>query len=114
MAVSGTCCVLAAFAFGGPPLLVLALVFVWGAAVIADSGLFSACTSQVVDPRYTGTALTTQTAIGFLLTIVTIQATPLIAEHAGWPVAVALLALGPAAGTVAMLRLDRHMAPATS
>ena len=114
MTVSGTCCVLAAFAFGGPPLLVLALVFVWGAAVIADSGLFSACTSQVVDPRYTGTALTTQTAIGFLLTIVTIQATPLIAEHVGWPVAVALLALGPAAGTVAMLRLDRHMAPATS
>ena len=31
MTVSGTCCVLAAFAFGGPPLLVLALVFVWGA-----------------------------------------------------------------------------------
>lgn len=114
MAVSGTCCVLAAFAFGGPPPLVLVLVLVWGAAVIADSGLFSACTSQVVDPRYTGTALTTQTAIGFLLTIVTIQATPLIAEHAGWPVAVALLALGPAAGAVAMLRLDRHMAPAAS
>jgi MFS family permease len=110
MAVSGTCCIAAAFAFGGPPFLVLPLVFVWGAAVIADSGLFSACTSQVVDPRYTGTALTTQTAIGFLLTIVTIQATPLIAEHAGWPVAVALLALGPAAGAVAMLRLDRHMA----
>ena len=26
--------------------------------------------SQVVDPRYTGTALTTQTAVGFLLTVV--------------------------------------------
>jgi MFS family permease len=112
MVVSGTCCIAAAFAFGGPPLLVLPLVLVWGAAVIADSGLFSACTSQVVDPRYTGTALTTQTAIGFLLTIVTIQATPLIAEHAGWPVAVGLLALGPAAGAVAMLRLDRLMAAA--
>ena len=110
MATSGTCCVVAAFAFGGPPILVLALVLVWGAAVIADSGLFSACTSQVVDPRYTGTALTTQTAIGFLLTVVTIQATPLVAERAGWPVAVALLAVGPAAGAVAMLRLDRHMA----
>ena len=68
-------------------------------------------------PRYVGcllclfmNVLTTQTASGFLLTIVTIQATPLIAEHAGWPVAVALLALGPAAGAVAMLRLDRHMA----
>jgi len=54
-----------------------------------------------------------QTAIGFLLTVVTIQATPLVAEHAGWPVAVALLGLGPAAGAVAMLRLARQMEPAT-
>jgi hypothetical protein len=92
--------------------IVLLLVLVWGAAVIADSGLFSACTSQVVDPRYTGTALTAQTAIGFLLTVVTIQGTPLVAEHVGWPVAVALLGLGPAAGAVAMLRLARLMAPA--
>jgi MFS family permease len=112
MTVSGSCCLLAAVAFGGPPVLVLALTLVWGAAVIADSGLFSACTSQVVDPRYTGTALTTQTAVGFLLTTVTIQATPLVAERAGWPVAVALLALGPLAGAVAMLRLDRQMQPA--
>jgi MFS family permease len=109
MATSGTCCLAAAFAFGGPPSVVLALALVWGAAVIADSGLFSACTSQVVDPRYTGTALTTQTAVGFLLTVVTIQATPLVAERLGWPVAVALLGLGPAAGAVAMLRLGRHM-----
>jgi MFS family permease len=112
MATSGTCCVAAAFAFGGPPVVVLALAVVWGAAVIADSGLFSACTSQVVDPRYTGTALTTQIAIGFLLTVVTIQATPLVAEHLGWPVAVALLGMGPAAGAVAMLRLARLMEPA--
>jgi MFS family permease len=111
MATSATCCVAAAFAFGGPPPVVLALAVVWGAAVIADSGLFSACTSQVVDPRYTGTALTAQTAIGFLLTVVTIQATPLVAERVGWPVAVALLGLGPAAGAVAMLRLARLMAP---
>jgi MFS family permease len=109
MALSGSCCVAAAFAFGGPFPLVLALAVVWGAAVIADSGLFSACTSQVVDPRYTGTALTTQTALGFLLTVGTIQATPLVAERAGWPVAVALLGIGPAAGAVAMLRLSRHM-----
>jgi MFS family permease len=112
MATSGICCVAAAFAFGGPPVVVLVLAVVWGAAVIADSGLFSACTSQVVDPRYTGTALTTQIAIGFLLTVVTIQATPLVAEHVGWPVAVALLGVGPAAGAVAMLRLARLMEPA--
>ena len=34
------------FAFGGPPPVVLALALVWGAAVIADSGLFSACTPR--------------------------------------------------------------------
>jgi MFS family permease len=112
MATSGTCCVAAAFAFGGPPVVVLVLALVWGAAVIADSGLFSACTSQVVDPRYTGTALTTQTALGFLLTVVTIQVTPLVAEHLGWPAAVALLAVGPAGGAVAMLLLARVMEPA--
>jgi MFS family permease len=113
MMTSATCCFAAAVAFRGPPVLVLVVALVWGAAVIADSGLFSACTSQVVDPRYTGTALTTQTAIGFLLTVVTIHATPLIADRAGWPVAVALLGLGPAAGAVAMLRLAREMHPAS-
>jgi hypothetical protein len=107
MITSATCCLLAALAFGGPPFAVYAVLVVWGASVIADSGLFSTCMSQVVDPRYVGTALTTQTAIGFLLTVVTIQATPLLAEHAGWPVAVAVLGIGPAIGSVAMLRLQR-------
>jgi MFS family permease len=112
MITSATCCLLAAVVFGGPPLAVYAVLAVWGASVIADSGLFSACVSQVVDPRYVGTALTTQTAIGFLLTVVTIQAVPLLAEHAGWPVAVAMLGIGPAIGSVAMLRLQRLLSPA--
>ncbi|HEX6232787.1 MAG TPA: MFS transporter [Jiangellaceae bacterium] len=113
MITSATCCVLAAFAFGGPPLALYAVLVVWGASVIADSGLFSTCMSQVVDQRYVGTALTTQTAIGFLLTVVTIQATPLLAEAASWPVAVAVLGIGPALGSVAMLRLQRLLSPAT-
>jgi hypothetical protein len=78
------------------------------ASVIADSGLFSTCTSEVVDRRYVGTALTAQTAIGFLLTI-TIQATPLLVELGGWRLAVAVLGIGPAAGALAMARLARHM-----
>jgi MFS family permease len=109
MITSATCCVLAALVFGGPPLLLYAVLALWGASVIADSGLFSTCISQVVDPRYVGTALTTQTAIGFLLTVFTIQATPLLAEAVSWPVAVAVLGLGPAAGAAAMLRLHRIM-----
>ncbi len=112
MITSASCCVLAALVFGGPPLAVYAVLIVWGASVIADSGLFSTCMSQVVDPRYIGTALTTQTAIGFLLTVVTIQVTPLLAEGAGWPVAVAVLGIGPAVGSIAMLRLQRLLSPA--
>nr|BFE78510.1 hypothetical protein GCM10020093_011110 [Planobispora longispora] len=85
------------------------VLVVWGASVIADSGLFSACTSEVADRRYVGTALTAQTAAGFLLTVVTIQATPLLAEAVGWRLAVAVLGIGPLAGAVAMIRLQRYM-----
>ena len=106
MRASATCCVLAALVFGAPLWLVLPVLLVWGVTVIADSGLFSSCVADVVDPRYVGTALTTQTAIGFLLTVVTINAVPYVVDLAGWRVAVALLAVGPLAGAVAMQRLD--------
>lgn len=109
MIISGTCCVLAAAVFGAHPALVMAVLVVWGASVIADSGLFSTCTSQVVDRRYVGTALTTQTAIGFLLTVATIQATPILVDLAGWRLAVLVLGAGPVVGAVAMLRLQKHM-----
>jgi MFS family permease len=115
MLTSATCCLLAAAVFGAHPLLVLAVLVVWGGSVIADSGLFSTCTSAVVDTRYVGTALTTQTAIGFLLTTVTIHLTPLLVEAAGWRAAVAVLGIGPAAGAVAMIRLTRYLpAPASA
>jgi hypothetical protein len=95
----------AAVAFGGPTWLVVLVLLVWGASVIADSAMFSACLGTVVDSRYVGTALTLQTALGFLLTVVTIQLVPVVAEAAGWPVAVAMLAIGPLLGSVAMARL---------
>jgi hypothetical protein len=79
---------------------------VWGAAVIADSAMFSACTTAVVERRYTGTALTFQTAIGFLVTVVTIQGVPLVVGAGGWPIAIALLGIGPLLGAIAMVRLS--------
>jgi MFS family permease len=105
MVVSGTCCLLAAVLFGAPLWLLVPLLVVWGASVIADSAMFSACLGTVVDPRYVGTALTLQTALGFLLTVVTIQGVPVVAGALGWPVAVALLSVGPLLGSLAMLRL---------
>jgi hypothetical protein len=53
-----------------------------------------------------GTALTLQTALGFLLTSVTITAVPFLREAGGWPLAFGLLALGPLAGIAAMKRLE--------
>ena len=55
--------------------------------------------------------VTFQTAVGFLLTVVTIQGVPLVQQAAGWPVAVALLGLGPLLGAVAMLRLQPLLTP---
>jgi MFS family permease len=105
MLVSGVCCLLAALAYGGSTWLLVVLLAVWGASVIADSAMFSACLGTVVDPRYVGTALTLQTALGFLLTVVTIQLVPVVADAAGWPLAVAMLGVGPLLGSIAMVRL---------
>ena len=85
---------LAALVFGLSPWVVAPVLLVWGVSVIADSGLFSSCVADVVDPRYVGTALTTQTAIGFLLTVVTINAVPWVVDLVGWRAAVLLLAVG--------------------
>jgi MFS family permease len=104
MATSGCCCLLAAWLFGAAPAVLVVLLLVWGPAAIADSAQFSAALTEVADPRYVGTALTAQMAIGFLLTIVTIQALPIAVSAVGWRAAVAMLAVGPLAGIVAMAR----------
>jgi len=108
LTVSGACCLLSPLFFtAGRPWL-LAFTTVWGAAVIADSGVFSTMLSEVADRRYVGTALTTQTAIGFLLTIVTIQVIPLTAAVTGWRYAFLALAAGP---MTALPALTRDMRP---
>ncbi|MDT8436570.1 MAG: MFS transporter, partial [Gemmatimonadota bacterium] len=56
-------------------------------------------------PHAVGTALTLQVAAGFLLTMVTIQLVPWIAESAGWRWAFPVLAVGPAFGIAAIRRL---------
>lgn len=108
MLVSGTACLVAGLLFGGPPWLVGALCLVWGFAVVADSAQFSACVTELAEPGYVGTALTLQTAIGFLLTIATIRLLPVWEAAWGWRWAFAPLAIGPALGTLCMLALRRR------
>jgi MFS family permease len=112
MAVSGACCLLAGLLFGGSPWLLTSLGLVWGFAVVADSAQFSAGVSELAPPDRIGTALTLQTSLGFLLTLATIRLVPALERALTWRCAFAALALGPAAGIWAMLRLRRLPASA--
>ena len=105
MAVSGACCIITGFFFGGSPVALLLIAAVWGATVVADSAQFSACVTELGDPRYVGTALTLQTSVGFLITTVSIGIMPSAVDLLGWRYAFTILAIGPILGIVAMLRL---------
>ena len=108
MAISGMMALVSPFVFGANPYLVLALFAVWGLTVVADSAQFSALVTETADDRYRGTALTLQTAIGFMLTLVTIRGVPALADAVGWQWAFPWLALGPIVGIVAMMRLASY------
>lgn len=112
MAVSGIAAVTTALTFGGPAWLTFAVVVIWGIAVIPDSAQFSALVADASPPEMAGSLLTFQTALGFALTIVTVQATPVVANLIGWPLVLAGLAIGPAFGILAMLPLRRARTPA--
>jgi MFS family permease len=105
MAVSGACCLAVGFFFGASEAALLAIAVIWGASVVADSAQFSACVTELADPRYLGTALTLQICLGFLLTTASIALVGALRSTVGWRLAFAALAPGPALGVVAMLRL---------
>lgn len=107
LAVSGTCCLLAGLLFGGSPYLLILLCLIWGFAIVADSAQFSAAVSELCRTEYTGTALTLQTSLGFLLTLVTIRLIPALEGYVGWQWAFAFLAIGPAVGIWAMAALRK-------
>lgn len=106
MAISGTCCVTIGLLFASP-IAVTVVAVIWGFAIVADSAQFSASISELAEPEYMGTQLTTQTAMGFLLTIASIRLIPVAQELVGWRWAFAFLAIGPALGSWAMWLLKR-------
>jgi MFS family permease len=105
LAISGACCLIVGFLYGAAPGLLLSVMAIWGAAVVADSAQFSACVSELGDPRYLGTALTVQICLGFLLTTVSIRMMPGLVRAVTWRYAFAFLAAGPVFGVISMLRL---------
>ena len=107
MVVSGACAAMTPLIFGTSVWVVVPVMLVWGLTVVADSAQFSTMVTETADDSVRGTALTLQTAVGFLLTLVTIRWVPAIAESASWRWAFPILAIGPALGVWAMVRLAR-------
>ena len=105
MVLSGGAALLAAVLFDAPLVVITPVLLVWGLTVVADSAQFSAAITELSPPEYVGTVLTIQTAMGFLLTLFTIQLVPIFVNAQGWSLAFATLALGPVVGVWAMLRL---------
>jgi MFS family permease len=105
MGLSGSCALLIPFAFGRSMWILGPLAWAWGFFVIADSAQFSALVTESVPPHAVGTALTVQTSLGFLLTMVSIQLIPPLVGIVGWKWVFPILAVGPALGITAIRRL---------
>jgi sugar phosphate permease len=114
MAISATCAVAIGFLAAAPLVVVTIVAIVWGISIVADSAQFSAAITEFAPSQYVGTAVTLQTCLGFLLTIVTIRLVPVWVRWWGWELAYIPLAIGPVAGIVAMWPLWRARSPSPS
>ena len=108
MAISGLSAILFALTFGGAIWLTIAIAILWGIFIIPDSAQFSALVADHAPADKAGSLMTFQTALGFTLTTITVQLTPLVVAKIGWPLLMASLALGPAFGIYSMWKLRRN------
>ncbi len=107
MTLSGCSALATAATFGGPVWISVICVMIWGITIIPDSAQFSALVADFSQPDTAGSLLSLQTALGFALTAVTVQVMPILAQAFGWPFVLALLAVGPMVGIIAMWPLRR-------
>jgi MFS family permease len=105
--MSAACAVSTVIVYGRSPVLLYGLIVLWGFSAVADSAQFSALVSEYAPRDHIGTALTLQTCVGFLLTMVTIESLPKVAAASSWQYASLLLVPGPLLGAWAMKQASR-------
>ncbi|MHB1629282.1 MAG: MFS transporter [Bacilli bacterium] len=103
--VSGAMSLVVGLTFRRSVWLTLLIALIWGFSVIADSAQFSAAVTELCPASRQGSALTIQMAVGFLITIVSINLVGIAEPVLGWSHVFILLAVGPLVGIVAMMRL---------
>ncbi|MCY3412718.1 MAG: MFS transporter [Candidatus Heimdallarchaeota archaeon] len=84
------------------------IAIIWGITIIPDSPQYSSMVTELSDPDRVGSALTMQTAIGFALTIVSIQIFPIILQFLGWTFVFSFLAIGPVLGIYSLITLRKQ------
>ncbi|RLA51217.1 MAG: MFS transporter [Gammaproteobacteria bacterium] len=108
MLVSGSCALIVGHLSGSALWILLTISLIWGFSIVADSAQFSASIAELSEPTLVGTMLTTQTCLGFLVTLLTIHLIPPIVAGVGWGWGFSFLAIGPLVGVAAMWRLRQH------
>jgi hypothetical protein len=81
-------------------------MFTWGLSVAADSPLFSALSAKACPPDLVGGALALQNAVGFAISMVSIQVAAGLIES--WGACVIWLLPGPLLGVLGFLPLVKR------
>jgi MFS family permease len=109
MVVSAAVALAIGFNVGSSPLLLLALVLIYGFAIPADSGALTSGTTASATPAYRGATLALHSTVGFGLSAlggwgagVALDAAGGPGQPAGWSALFALLAAGVLFGPIAL------------